>query len=99
MSGGFFTYNKSELEDIKQNLADAIDKKEYSSETIEKFKETKELIELTLDKIKQFDYFLSGDTGEETFNKDWSPVIIEKRLSVKSIENLKNSIVGDSVET
>lgn len=99
MSSGFFTYNSYELEEIKQNLLDIIDKNEFSSETIEKFKETKELIELTLDKIKKVDYLLSGDTGEETFNREWSPVIIEKQLSAKSIEKLNNSIVGDIIET
>ena len=88
MSGGCFDNSQFKLisiaeeldEYIQNNNSNIIDEygdkiyPNYSSDIIEKFKQTRDTLELLYDRIHAIDYLICGDYGEECFNKKWTEI-------------------------
>ena len=81
MSGGHFDYQQFRLDQIADQIDQLIisndDKdawgfsRNYSVETINKFKETVFNLRKTAKQIQRIDWLVSGDDGEGTFHMRW----------------------------
>jgi predicted house-cleaning noncanonical NTP pyrophosphatase (MazG superfamily) len=82
MSGGHFDYVQHRLDRVVDQIQELIDNNnvedelgyasDYSKETLDKFREAVEIITKASNMIHRIDYLVSGDDGEDTFNKKWS---------------------------
>jgi hypothetical protein len=82
MSGGYFDYIQYRLHGVVDQIQELIDNNnvkdewgyasDYSKETLKKFREAIKVIDKARGMIHRIDYLVSGDDGEETFNKKWS---------------------------
>lgn len=85
MSGGYFDYNQYRLIDIADEIERAIEKnnkvdefgfsQNFSSETLNKFRETIDILKKASLMVGRIDWLLSGDDGEESFHKRWKEEI------------------------
>jgi hypothetical protein len=81
MSGGHFDYQQYRLHDIASMIDELIAGNEqpdcfgyarnYSPETIAKFKLASEALERAGAMAQRIDWLVSGDDGEETFHARW----------------------------
>ena len=85
MSGGHFDYQQYRIEDIateiehliesndNQSLNEYGDKRgrEYSQETIAKFKEAVVMLRCAAEAAQRIDWLVSGDDGEDDFHSRW----------------------------
>ena len=81
MSGGHFDYQQYRLDEIADSIDQLIinndDKsawgfsRDYSFETINKFRATSFLLRKTAKQVQRVDWLVSGDDSEESFHKRW----------------------------
>lgn len=73
MSGGHFDYVQYKMDDAAITIQEKI--KDYDKtclpETLEKMKIAAELIDKAGRMLHRIDWFVSGDDGEECFNRRW----------------------------
>jgi serine phosphatase RsbU (regulator of sigma subunit) len=79
MSGGHFNYMQYNINYISDEIQHLIDNnnikdewdycRNYSPETLEKFKEAVRFCEIASVYVQRIDWLVSGDDGEETFHK------------------------------
>jgi hypothetical protein len=78
MSGGHFEYQQYRLNDLAGEVERLIatngnnEWRNYSSETIAKFKEAVDVLRKAEEMLQRIDWLVSGDDGEETFHKIWA---------------------------
>lgn len=82
MSGGFFSHTNTHIsiiaDDIQLIIETNHDKNEwgesrdYSEETLEKFRIAINTLHTVSAMVRMIDYLLSGDTGEDSFNRRWN---------------------------
>lgn len=69
MSGGHFDYKQYQLEYMKDQIEDLIHNNEnYSVETIKKFEEAIQYLNLAFHYVHRIDWLVSGDDSEESFH-------------------------------
>jgi hypothetical protein len=104
MSGGHFDYIQYRIEDASEEIGFLIrdnNKKgtnefgdpiyrSFSDEVIEKFKSGKSLIDVCAKIVKEIDYLVSGDNGEESFLKCWEENVSPKLKEIGIPEQLGN---------
>lgn len=85
MSGGHFNYNQYRIEDIASAIDELIESNDdksldkwqqvrgygFSSETIERFKETAHTLRRAAEMAQRVDWLVSGDDSEKSFHKRW----------------------------
>ena len=81
MSGGTFDYNQYVLSDIADEIERAIVtnntkdsfgySKDFSNETLEKFREAVIQIKIASNMIQRVDWLVASDDSEETFHERW----------------------------
>lgn len=85
MSGGFFSHKDWYLDEFADDIEHKIrlnESKElnewreqlgrnYSAETIEKFKTAVEHLRIARVYVRRIDYLLSGDDSEDSFHRNW----------------------------
>jgi len=80
MSGGRFDYKQHSIQDIIDVIKKEVDVQIdcqgamddlYSNKTLKKFNKAIKILEKAYVMAHRIDYLLSGDDGEETFNKRW----------------------------
>lgn len=83
MSGGHFNYVQYHLESIAEKLETLVKENvteeglgddngfPYSDDTIQKFKEAIHVLRLGYEMVDCIDWFVSGDTYENTFKAEW----------------------------
>lgn len=69
MSGGAFDYKQFYIEQIAEDIESEIDRRDYSDEVIEKFKEAVRILNKAEIYAQRIDWLLSGDDSEESFIK------------------------------
>ena len=86
MSGGYFNYDQHRLEDmaeaigclIETNASEELNQwgdpsgREYSAETIAKFRETVHWLNRGAEMVQRIDWLVSGDDSEESFHRRWA---------------------------
>lgn len=82
MSGGHFEYQQYRLHDIAEMIDELVASngvpnefgyaREYSAETIEKFKLASATLERAGAMAQRIDWLVSGDDSEETFHARWA---------------------------
>lgn len=86
MSGGHFEYKQFFCQDIADELRKMIAEGQVCPDSeyvippaiLLKFEQAADLIEHTGNLIQAIDWFVSGDTGEESFLKEWEELQIAK---------------------
>ncbi len=73
MSGGYFNYIQCSMDDAAVTIEEKIKdyQKTCSPETLEKLKIASEVVERAGRMLHRVDLFVSGDEGEDSFNKGW----------------------------
>ena len=69
MSGGAFDYKQFYIRLIAEDIESEIDRRDYSDEVIEKFKEAVRILNKAEIYAQRIDWLLSGDDSEESFIK------------------------------
>ena len=82
MSGGHFEYQQYRLHDIAEMIDELVASngvpdsfgyaRNYSPETIEKFKLASKALDRTGAMAQRIDWLVSGDDSEETFHARWA---------------------------
>ncbi len=81
MSGGYFRHTDSHISIIADDIQHAIEtnheknewneSRDYSDETIAKFQIAINQLHKAYAMVRMIDYLLSGDSGEDSFNRQW----------------------------
>lgn len=85
MSGGYFDYQQSRLEDIASDIDELIENNDrtdkdsygddigyhYPPDIIERFDETRKTLRLARAMAQRVDWLVSGDDGEDSFRERW----------------------------
>ena len=85
MSGGHFDYLQYRIDDA----ANEIERKQtwsgedFTPETLEKFKQAAFTLRAAAIMLQRVDWFLSGDDGEDSFNKRWDEDLAAFAAAVK----------------
>lgn len=79
MSGGYFDYVQDSVEQAADEVNSCIrrfeskeHKPEYTSETLEKFRECELTLRCAAAMLQRVDWLLSGDDGEDCFHERWA---------------------------
>ena len=89
MSGGYFRHTDSHIGIIADDIQHAIDtnheknewneSRDYSDETIAKFQIAINQLHKAYAMVRMIDYLLSGDSGEDSFNRRWYKSLQEEK--------------------
>lgn len=102
MSGGAFDYQQYRLNDIATQIESIVENNDtenewgysrgYSESTLAKMKIAAEYLEVAGKMAHEIDWMVSGDTGEDTFEKVWNEEILPKmaKLAQKVYGNSKS---------
>jgi len=78
MSGGEFNYIQDDIDEAAVEIASVITgyKQTCTPETILRLEETVNILGLAALMLQRVDWFMSGDDGEESFNRRWSDIVL-----------------------
>jgi hypothetical protein len=93
MSGGYFDYKQLEISDIAESIKDLISHNDtldtwgyarnYTPETLAKFTDAVQTLQMAYVMVQRIDWLVSGDDGEDSFHKRW-----DEGLKSLAIENV-----------
>jgi len=81
MSGGHFNYIQDAIDEAALETSSLIEgyKQTCTPETILRLEETVQVLELASLMLQRADWFISGDDGEDLFNKRWDALVLHKK--------------------
>lgn len=73
MSGGEFDYSQNGIEDTAERVEDVIVRQgnDWSELTLFRAEETVYTLRKAAEMLRRLDWLVSGDDGEDTFNRKW----------------------------
>ena len=84
MSGGHFNYDQHRLNDIADSIDTIIENNSieddwgyctnYSEQTLSRLAVVSKMLRTCYDLVHEVDWMLSGDTGEDTFNREYERI-------------------------
>jgi len=85
MSGGHFDYVQYRIEQAADEVEQDIREygKDFSSEIISKMGETEHCLRRASEMLQRVDWLISGDDGEDSFNKRWEKEVRKCKCTIK----------------